>query len=59
MTPKYVQGGWHMPDYAKMYRILFNAITDALRELGAGRAERAREILMEAQRQTEELYIEA
>ena len=48
-----------MPDYAKMYRILFNAITDALRELGADRAERAREILMEAQRQTEELYIEA
>ena len=48
-----------MPDYAKMYRILFNAITDALRELGAGRAERAREILMEAQRQTEKLYIEA
>lgn len=28
-----------MPDYEKMYHILFNAITNALRELDAGRTE--------------------
>ncbi len=48
-----------MPDYAKMYRILFNAMTDALRELEAGRPEQARQIIIEAQRLTEELYMEA
>ena len=35
-----------MPDYAKMYRELFNAITDAV------------EILQKAQLRTEELYME-
>lgn len=48
-----------MPDYEKMYHILFNAITDALRELDAGRTEVAALLLMEAQRETEKLYIEA
>lgn len=48
-----------MPDYEKMYHILFNAITNALRELEAGRAEEAARLLMKAQRETEELYIEA
>ena len=36
-----------MPDYARMYRELFNAITDAV------------EILQKAQLRTEELYMEA
>lgn len=36
-----------MPDYAKMYRKLFNAQTDAI------------SILQKAQRDTENLYIEA
>ena len=48
-----------MPDYEKMYHILFNAITNALRELEAGRAGEAARLLMEAQKETEELYIEA
>ena len=36
-----------MPDYARMYRELFNAVTDAV------------EILQKAQLRTEELYMEA
>ena len=48
-----------MPEYEKMYHILFNAITNALRELEAGRNELAARLLMEAQRETEKLYIEA
>ena len=48
-----------MPDYEKMYHILFNAITNALRELEAGRTELAARLLMEAQRETEKRYIEA
>ncbi len=36
-----------MPDYAKMYRELFNAVTDAI------------EVLQKAQQRTEELYMEA
>ena len=35
-----------MPDYAKMYRELFNAVTDVV------------EILQKAQLRTEELYME-
>ena len=45
-----------MPDFEKMYYHLFNAITDALSELDA---EQARAILMQAQCETEEMYIEA
>ena len=36
-----------MPDYEKMYHILFNAITNALRELEAGRTELAARLLMD------------
>lgn len=48
-----------MPDYEKLYHILFNAMTDAQRKLADGEAEEARRILMEAQELTEKLYIEA
>ena len=48
-----------MPDYGKMYLLLFNAITDALRRLDAGDAIAARALLIDAQQQTEALYIEA
>ena len=51
--------GHAMPDYEEMYHILFNAITNALRKLEAGRAGEAARLLMEAQRETEEIYIEA
>lgn len=40
--------------YKKMYYHLFNKITDALNESDF---QRAREILMNAQRETEEIYI--
>lgn len=48
-----------MPDYEKMYHILFNAITDSLRELEKGDSKEAVRLLIEAQQQTEELYVEA
>ena len=43
--------------YKKMYLHLFNAITDALRALEEGRALDARRRLMDAQCETEEMYI--
>ena len=45
-----------MPPYDKMYSRLFNAITDALELLRSDPA-KAREILVRAQRDTEEMYI--
>jgi hypothetical protein len=36
-----------VPDYAKMYHKLFNAMTDAI------------EVLQQAQRETEEMYVSA
>ena len=46
-----------MPDFERLYHILFNAMTDALRKLEAGEPLEAARLLMEAQRRTEELYI--
>ena len=43
--------------YKKMYHLLFNAITDALEELRAGRRENAVELLKTAQITTEEIFI--
>ena len=47
-----------MPDYQKLYALLFNAVTDAVRELDALNVGRARELLVAAQREAEERYIE-
>ena len=47
------------PPYKKMYFHLFNAITDALRMIETQDYSRAQIILMLAQQQTEELYIES
>ncbi len=47
-----------MPDYQKMYYMLFNAITDAIEEMGKN-VGAAKELLILAQQQTEELYISA
>ena len=41
-----------------LYFYLFNRVTDALAALETGRADEAREALIEAQRRTEEMYIE-
>ena len=47
-----------MPDYIKMYTVLFNAITDAMNELECS-VENARSTLIAAQQKTEEMYVEA
>ena len=46
-----------MPDYEKMYALMFNAATDALAALGHMDFGQARDILREAQREAEELYL--
>ena len=43
-----------MPDYEKLYHFLFNAVTDAVELMPGGEA---REMLIEAQRSCEEIYI--
>ena len=48
-----------MPDFEKMYFLLFNAITDALNALQTPNVGLAALILQRAQAQTEELYIES
>lgn len=42
--------------YKKMYMHLFNAVTDAIREIEDGTAEKALNRLKLAQEETEELY---
>lgn len=48
-----------MPDYQKLYTTLFNSITDALREIDALEIAKAKQLLMEAQQQAEEQYMDA
>ncbi len=53
-----------MMDYQRAYKILFNEITDALNELEKASEKfpeiiKAEMILQNAQRQTEDMYIEA
>lgn len=47
-----------MPDYKSMYLHLFNAITDSLSALDALNIGQARALLMAAQQQCEELYLQ-
>ena len=46
-------------DYEKLYHLMFNRVTDALRELERGRVDTAKELLISAQQAAEELYIES
>lgn len=46
-----------MPDYQKLYTLLFNACTDAIAQIDAQNYGLARAILVDAQQQTEERYI--
>ena len=46
-----------MADFKKMYLTLFNAITDALAFLNRGDVLAAKQILITAQQETEEMYI--
>jgi len=47
-----------MPDYKKMYFTLFNAVTDAIEKLDDYEIKPAKEILVNAQNNTEDMYIE-
>ena len=47
-----------MPDYQKLYTLLFNAATDALRAMEQLNFGQARDLLIRAQQQAEELYID-
>ena len=46
-----------MPDYQKLYCLLFNAITDALELMDDGEVQAARRLLTSAQLEAEEAYI--
>ena len=46
-----------MPDYQKMYLLLFNAITDALEEMQNQNYGEAAALLRKAQTDAEEVYI--
>ena len=48
-----------MPDYEKMYHLLFNAITDALTQLEAQNYSDVKDALISAQQKAEETYITA
>ncbi len=48
-----------MPDYEKMYHLLFNAITDALEQIEQQNFGSAKDLLIAAQQKTEEIYITA
>lgn len=46
-----------MPDYEKLYHMLFNAMTDAVECLERKETKAARLLLIRAQQQAEELYL--
>ena len=46
-----------MPDYQKLYTTLFNAVTDAIERIQQHNPAAAEKILIQAQQETEELYI--
>ncbi len=48
-----------MTDYEKLYHLLFNAITDALEQMQKQNYGDARDLLVTAQQQTEEIYMES
>ena len=48
-----------MPDYEKMYHLLFNAATDALEQIEQQNYGSAKDLLIAAQQKAEEIYITA
>lgn len=46
-----------MPNYQKLYTLLFNAFTDTIEQLNMQNYGNAREIMMQAQKEAEELYL--
>ena len=47
-----------MPDYQKLYTLLFNAITDALEAMDRQNFGTAKDLLIHAQQEAEERYID-
>ena len=48
-----------MPDYEKMYHLLFNAITDALEQIEQQNFGSAKDLLIAAQQEAEDVYMSA
>ena len=48
-----------MTDYEKMYHLLFNAITDALEQIEQQNFGSAKDLLIAAQQEAEEIYMSA
>ena len=48
-----------MPDDQKLYTSLFNAITDALQQIDQLEIAKAKQLLMQAQQQAEQRYMDA
>lgn len=48
-----------MPNYETLYHLMLGASEDALAALEAGDPERARFLLLEAERRAEEIYVES
>ena len=48
-----------MPDHEKMYHLLFNAITDALEQIEQQNFGSAKDLLIAAQQEAEEIYMSA
>ena len=48
-----------MPDYEKMYHLLFNAITDALEQIEQQNFCSAKDLLIAAQQEAEDIYMSA
>jgi hypothetical protein len=46
-------------NYEKMYHLLFNAITDALKQMEKQNLGSAKDLLTTAQQKTEEIYMES
>ena len=46
-------------DYEKLYHLLFNAITDALKQMDSQNFGTAKETLITAQQEAEEIYMSA
>lgn len=47
-----------MPNYQKLYTLLFNAFTDAIEQLDLRNFGNAREVLIRAQQEAEECYLD-
>ena len=54
-----MRGGDEMPDYQKLYTMLFNSMTDAVNAIEKDDIESAKRIMMNAQQKAEDMYVES